>query len=272
MSNLGGASAGAAGAGAAGAAQNACPEQATPTRTQGTLLSLSLQLVMAGKPFAFGQANALPDGGSLVPLNFRFYVSEVQLLPSSGEPVAVDVVTAAGVGEPYGVHLFNADDDASRTLHVLAPAGDYTGLRFALGIKLACNQQPPASLGEPLTDNSQMTWPHTGGFLFLRYEGRYTAADGSANVPSDLPPVVHMGGSIEKEFVPRVSVQGAFSIPASGTVEKRLSVAMDEIFKGASASIDVSDVAIGLLATPESIAGERLRRDLPDRHVFVLEP
>jgi len=272
--NAGGASAGGVNAGGAGAgaAQSACPEQATPQQTQGALLSLSLQLVMAGKPFAFGQPNVLPDGGSLVPLNFRFYISEVQLLASSGDPVGVDLVTAAGVAEPYGVHLFNAEDDDSRSFRVLAPAGDYTGFKFALGIKLACNQQRPASLSDPLTDNSQMTWPHTGGFLFLRYEGRYTAADGSPNAPSDLPPVVHMGGSIEKEFVPHVTVQGAFSIPANGTLEKRLSVAMDEIFKGASADIDVSDVAVGLLSTPESIAGERLRRDLPDRHVFVLEP
>ena len=236
------------------------------------MLSLPLALIMAGKPFVFGQPNARADGGSLVPLNFRFYISEVQLLQSSGEPLAVDVLTAGGAPAPYGVHLFNAEDDASSTLRVRAPAGDYTGLSFALGIKLGCNQQLPSSLGDPLTDVSQMTWPHTGGFLFLRYEGRYTAADGGATEPAGLPPAVHMGGDITKEMVPRVTVSGAFSVPASGSLEKGIDVVMDEVFAGATADIDVSDSAVGLLSTPESIAGERLRRDLPNLHPFVLQP
>ena len=47
---------------------------------------------------------------------------------------------------------------------------------------------------------------------------------------------------------------------------------MDEIFKGATANIDVSDVATGLLSAPESVAGERLRRGLAELHVFSLEP
>ena len=94
------------------------------------------------------------------------------------------------------------------TVRVLAPAGQYAGLSFALGIKLSCNQQRPASLSEPLTDTSQMTWPHTGGFLFLRYEGRYTAA-GRRSHPAQapalgIPPAVHMGGDIRQELVPRV--------------------------------------------------------------------
>jgi len=268
----GGATAGTGGASAGNAGGSACSEQPIPRRTEGTPLSLSLSLVMAGKPFVFGQPNALADGGSLVPLNFRFYVSEVQLLQSTGQAVPVDVVTAAGAPEPYGVHLFNAEDEQSSTLRVLAPAGDYSGLSFALGIELACNRQAPALLGEPLTDASQMTWPHTGGFLFLRYEGRYTGADGRAGAPSDLPTAVHMGGSIASELVPRVTIPGTLSIPDNGSLSRALNLAVDEMFKGATAEIDVSDVAVGFLSTPESIAGERLRRKLSDLHVFVLEP
>lgn len=286
-SNLGGGAGSSAGsigsagntgsAGSAGLTDSACPEKPSPLRTQGSMLSLPLQLIMAGKPFVFGQPNALADGGSLVPLNVRFYISEVQLLPSlSQQPVAVDIVTAAGTPAPYGVHLFNAEDEDTGTLRVLAPPGEYAGLSFALGIKLSCNQQLPASLSDPLTNTSQMTWPHTGGFLFLRYEGRYTAADsgGAAGAGSgaELPPAVHMGGNIMEELVPHVMVTGAFSVPASGTLEKGLTVVMDEIFKGASADIDVSDVAVGFLDTPETIAGERLRRELPELHTFVLEP
>src|SRR6187402_732615 len=259
-------SSGADGGNAGAGTQSACLAQPAAQRTQGTVLSLSLRLVMGGKPFVFGQPNPLSDGGSLVPLNFRFYISEVELLPTGdAAPIAVDLVTDSGSPVPYGVHLFNAEDEGTSTVRVLAPAGQYAGLSFALGIKLSCNQQRPASLSEPLTDTSQMTWPHTGGFLFLRYEGRYTApvdaptpAPGSA---AGIPPAVHMGGNIRQELVPRVRVSGALSVPASGALEKGLSLAMDEIFKGATSDLDVSDVAVGLLSTPEAVAGERLRRE-----------
>ena len=263
--------------GGAAASDGACLEHPTPQRAQGTLLSLPLKLVMAGKPFVFGQPNTLADGGSLVPLNFRFYISKVELLPNgSAGPVAVDIVNAAGAPAPYGVHLFNAEDESTSTLRVLAPPGQYAGLSLALGIKLSCNQQRPASLSDPLTDTSQMTWPHTGGFLFLRYEGRYTAA-GGAGAPAqgsaaEIPPAVHMGGNISQELVPRVSVSGALSVPESGTLEKGLSVLMDQIFEGATSDIDVSDASVGLLSTPEAVAGERLRRELPELHPFLLEP
>jgi hypothetical protein len=270
----GSASSGGTGSGGSGGgvAATTCLEHSTPLRAQGTVLSLSLTPTLSGKPFEFGQPNAAADGGSIVPTNFRFYVSEVQLLASGGNPVPVDLVTATGALEPYGVHLFNAEEGDTSTLRVLAPAGDYQGLRFALGIKLACNQQLPANLAEPLTDVSQMTWPHTGGFLFLRYESLYQGSSAGMPVPAGIPTVVHMGGSITQESVPHVSVPSLFSVPGSGTLEKRLGVAMDQIFAGSTADIDVSDVAVGLLSTPESIAGERLRRRLPDLSVFVLDP
>ena len=113
-----------------------------------------------------------------------------------------------------------------------------------------------------------MTWPHTGGFLFLRYEGRYTAADGSAVTPSGIPSAVHMGGSITKELAPRVSLPRTFTISSTDPTEMALSLSMNELFKGATADIDVSDVAVGFLSTPESVAGERLRRGLPGLPLF----
>jgi hypothetical protein len=274
--NVGGANSGTANGGTSSGGSTAtvsgCLEHPPALRTRGATLSLAITPTLSGKPFEFGQPNAFADGGSLVPTNFRFYVSEVQLLPNGGAPVAVDLVTLTGEPEPYGVHLFNAEEDDTATLRVLAPAGDYKGLSFALGIKLACNQQAPATMGEPLTDVSQMTWPHAGGYLFLRYESLYTDKDGKMAMRPGVPAVVHMGGNITKEFVPRVTVSSAFSLSASGTLEKRLGVAMEQIFAGSTADIDVSDVAVGFLSTPESIAGERLRRELPDLSVFALDP
>jgi len=254
--------------GSAGAAPSACPEHPTPQRTQGSLLSMPLHVILQNQPFVFGQPNTLSDGGSIVPLNFRFYISEVALQRKTGESVAVDVLTAAGTPAPYGVHFFDAEEADSGALRVLAPEGDYSGLSFALGIRLACNQLPPASTAPPLTTDSQMTWPHTGGFLFLRYEGRYEGADGGAN--ARIPSMVHMGGNIGQELVPRVTVPGAFSLSSNLPREKAMRMNMDDLFAAATSNLDVSDVTLPPGA--EVIAGERLRRSISGLSVFQLEP
>jgi hypothetical protein len=85
----------------------------------------------------------------------------------------VDVVRANGTVAPYNVHFFDADaDDTSTTLRVLAPAGVYGGLTFSWGLTQACNARVAEASNAPLSPTSQMSWPHTGGFLFFRYEGR----------------------------------------------------------------------------------------------------
>ena len=274
VSGVNGAGAGnlAGASGSSGAMFNGCPEHPTPQRTQGSLLSMPLHVFLQNQAFAFGQRNALSDGGSVVPLNFRFYISEVALQRKTGESVTVDVLTAAGAPAPYGVHLFDAEEPNSSTLRVLAPAGDYAGLSFALGIELACNQLRPDRTAPPLTTDSQMTWPHSGGFLFLRYEGRNEGADGSADagVAATIPSMVHMGGSIAQELVPRVTVAGAFSLSSNSPREKALNVIMDDLFAAATSNLDVSDMSLAPGA--EAIAGERLRRSISGLSVFQLEP
>jgi len=128
-------------------------------------------------------------------------------------------------------------------------------------------------MAEPLTVTSQMTWP-AAGYLYLRYEALNTPAEGSAST-GKVPPAVHMGGSVVTELVPRVTVSGPLSVPASGTLVKSLQLSMDEIFAGATADIDVSKTEgldPGLLSEDAVVAGERLRQELPKRPVFSFGP
>jgi hypothetical protein len=269
----------------------ACPERPTALRTTGVVLSLPVELRLGGKPFVFGEPNAAPSGESILPLNFRFYVSHVALLPATGPAVPVDVVTPIGAVEPYGLHLFNADDPASQTLRVLAPAGTYVGISFTLGIDDACNSGTPAERTPPLTDSSQMTWPHAAGYLFLRYEARLgagaasdagAAMDVGAEVDADaatdaapamLPPFIHMGGVPGSVFAPTVKAPGPVAIVAGQSPTKTLILDVGAIYAGATTDIDVTAASLtGLLLFPEVLAGERLRQHAPGLSLFVLAP
>jgi hypothetical protein len=252
-------------AGAAGAAVEACPETRTPIRSTGTVVELGFAPTLAGKPFVVGEPNAVA-GGQISPLNLRFYVSELSLTAADGSQLPVDLVSAAGQPEPYGVHLVNFEEPASTSIHVLAPAGDYTGARFTFGISDACNSGD-ANRDAPLSANSQMVWPHVAGSLFLRYEAQWQADATAAATAATPPSMIHMGGVVGSVFAPQATLTGALAVPATGSVTRTIQVSFDEIFRGASSSDDVSNVPI---PTPEVIAGERLRRAVPTLTIFTL--
>ncbi len=259
-----------------------CAETPTRLRTSGTILELPFDLFLEDQPFVYGEPNALAAGGSLIPLNVRFYVSEVALLRAGAEPVPVDIVTATGMPQPYDLHMFNAEDVASRTVRVLAPAGTYTGITFLLGLNPACNQGNPGNRLPPLTDTSQLTWPHLPGigYLFLRYEARLdptTGADASASDDGGAgatgipyPLVIHMGGDPRVPSAPVIRLDASLSVPTTGSVSKTVRLIMDQVFKGATTEVDLT----GFIGLPgvEVIAGERLRRNAPGLQLFVFAP
>jgi hypothetical protein len=238
-----------------------CEQSPLRRLPSGTGLEIAIQVRLGAKPLVFGEPNAAPGGGTVTPLNLRFYVSHLALLSGAG-PVPVDLVDASGRTLPYGVHLFNEEDGGTARLHAVAPPGSYSGVSFTLGLDEACNATDPHGNVPPLTDSSQMTWPHSAGYLFLRYEATL-----SGTGPSVLDKI-HMGGLAGLAQAPTVRVDGAVVVPASGSLSRTLEVSLDEVFKGANMKADVP-VTIPL---PEVEAGDRLRSNLPAVQPFRLLP
>jgi hypothetical protein len=260
--------------------------------TSGTVLEMPIRLALEGKPLLFAEENAVAFGGTLTPLDVRFYVSEAALLRQDAEPLPVDIVTSDGAVAPYGVHFFNAEDVASTTLRVLAPAGEYAGITFLLGLAQPCNIRKPELSKAPLSATSQMTWPHTG-YLFLRYQGRYSAGTGGASAggasaggastggastggssagesDSPFPAVIHMGGNLFEALAPVIRIDAALSVPAGGALSKTLQLAMDQVFEGALSDVDLTDF-VGPPAE-EVLLGERFRRSVPTLSLFSFAP
>jgi hypothetical protein len=245
-----------------------------PRRTAGTVLELTFDLFHGAQAFVYGEFNTLAAGPTVIPINFRFYLSQLALVSAGGAKVPVDIVTASGALVPYGVHLFNAEDPASRTLRVLAPAGTYAGLEIAVGLTPACNHGSPTNRAFPLSATSQMTWPLPIGYLFLRYESQVVSSN-DAGASAAVPVAIHMGGDVSNLDLPSAPVfklEGELAIPASGTVTRNIRVAVDEIFKGATADIDVSDFPLPPSPQGEIESGERLRRSAPGLHLFSFGP
>ena len=166
------------------------------------------------------------------------------------------------------MHLFNAEDDSSRALRVLAPPGTYTGVEFILGLNDACNTSSMAGRVPPLTDTSQMTWGPLG-YLFLRFEALLSSIGPPPDGGAWTPQAIHMGGAPGRLFAPVIRVEGALSVPAGAAVTRSLRVAMEQIFVGATME---ADVATAPLTGDEVINGERLRKNAPRLPLFTFGP
>lgn len=255
--------------GGAGMAAAACEQNVTPARNSGTIVELVFEPFFADQPFAYGEPNAIAGGARVTPINFRFYVSGVELLTSGGTSVAVDVVGDTSAPVPYGVHLYNAEDDSSHALRVLAPAGSYTGARFALGLSAPCNNGNPGGRSAPLSAASQMTWPLPLGYLFLRYESQVDTADAGGTT---VPRSIHMGGDItdlSRASATAIVLEGALTVPASGTLKRTVRVFVDQIFVGATTDVPIMPF---FETAPEMANGERLRLNAPGLRLFGFSP
>jgi hypothetical protein len=252
----------------------ACVETPLPLRSTGTVVAFPIEIALGGKALVFGEPNALTSGGTLTPQDVRFYLSQAALLRPDGTSVPVDIVTPGGAPQPYGVHFFNGDDVSSHTMSVLAPAGTYAAVSFLWGLTLACNQGDASQLHAPLSDTSQMTWPHLlGGYLFFKYGASIMLGPSDAGSASDpqtaIPSLIHMGGSLAMNVAPAIQVNGTLTVPTVGPVTKTIRVVMDEVFKGAAMNADLTDFVVPPGGGDEIILGERLRRNAAGLKIFT---
>lgn len=90
----------------------------------------------------------------------KFYISNIILVKNDGTEYK----------EPESYHLFSLENPVkNRAIIKDVPAGEYTKIRFAIGIDSVRNHSG-AQMGD-LDPANGMFWTWSDGYLFLRYEG-----------------------------------------------------------------------------------------------------
>ncbi len=111
--------------------------------------------------------------------DFRYFVSDVQLLSSAGEfvPLALE---EDGTWQGQNVALLDFEDGTAEcsangntptntSVRGTVPQGDYVGLRFSLGIPEELNHQDTATAPAPFNVGS-MFWVWQTGYKFVRID------------------------------------------------------------------------------------------------------
>jgi uncharacterized repeat protein (TIGR04052 family) len=153
-----------------------------------------------GQPFACGQryTGVGSTRSTITPSDYRFYVSEVQLIDARGRAVPV-TLTQDGAWQLENIALLdfengtgpcrNGTADTNTAVRGTVPAGTYTGVRFTLGVPFARNHGDPTTAPSPL-NLTAMFWNWQGGYKFVKFD---TATSGQT--ATTAPPDPRGGGN-----------------------------------------------------------------------------
>jgi hypothetical protein len=120
----------------------------------------------------FGTEYTNAAGEKLKFSTFDYYVSNIVLVKADGSEYTVP--------QNDSYFLIKHDDPDSRTIKLSdVPAGDYTGLRFLIGVDSAKSVSPidqRTGVLDPAGAASGMYWSWNAGYIFVKIEGTSPAA------------------------------------------------------------------------------------------------
>lgn len=135
---------------------------------------------VGGETFACGHSykNIGTTSSTITPTDFRFFVSEVNLLRNDGTAVPV-TLDQDGTWQYRNVALLDFEDgtgpcrngnpDLNTEIRGSVPKGDYVGIRFTVGVPFELNHGDPTLAPSPLNITS-MFWVWKAGYRFLKID------------------------------------------------------------------------------------------------------
>ncbi|MBK9709072.1 MAG: metallo-mystery pair system four-Cys motif protein [Acidobacteria bacterium] len=147
-------------------------------------VALRFKPMVGDKAFACGQSydNIGTTNSKITPTDFRFYVHNVRLVDAAGKetPVAleqdgkwqVDNIALLDFENGSGP-CANGTADTNDVIKGKALAGNYTGVKFTVGVPFECNHADLAKAPSPL-NLTQLFWVWNSGYKFARIEMQTT--------------------------------------------------------------------------------------------------
>ncbi len=152
--------------------------------SSGVPISINFDARFGDTAFGCGAtAEGLGVGSSsFTPTDLRFYVSAFTVENAAGEQASVRLEND-GLWQLPEVALLDFEDKTgtcgngttatNRVVRGQVPEGEWTTLRFEVGVPFELNHQDVATAASPL-NLSTLFWSWQGGYKFMRFEGKST--------------------------------------------------------------------------------------------------
>lgn len=157
----------------------------------------------------------------------QFYVSDLRL------------ATSTRTSDQLEVMFIDLIDGPMDTL-LKVPSGDWTDLKFGLGVPEGLNHSDPVLYANdhPLSSANGMHWDWAMGYIFTKFEGRHDVTSGSSGpFPSTFS--IHTGFDTAFVNVDLPSL-AAVNVVKDDTITLNVNVAIDRFFHSAGDTIDLA--------------------------------
>jgi uncharacterized repeat protein (TIGR04052 family) len=143
-------------------------------------VTLRFKATVGDKPFACGESydRIGATSSKITPTDFRLYVHNIRLIDAHGKEAPVKL-EQDGKWQFENIALLdfengsgpcaNGTADTRDFIQGTAPAGNYTGVKFTVGVPFERNHADPAKAPSPL-NLTQLFWVWNSGYKFARIE------------------------------------------------------------------------------------------------------
>lgn len=198
------------------------------TEPDPTTFTFAVHPKVGNSPLVLGQEFVDQENYRILPTVFRFYISHVTLIDESNNELEIKDVAlldleAVAAGEPL-------------TFEAVIPAGNYTGIKFWVGLDSSQNASDPATFAQdhPLSTYQGTFWTWNTGYRFVMLEGYYDT------VPNTAGPVnttnffnYHTGINTLYREALLGSASTAFSVAEGGSYTYNLDLDLNDVMYGA---------------------------------------
>lgn len=123
-------------------------------------LDIIITHYLAGEELILDSASVTPLGEPITITNLKYYLSNFQLINAGGKTVTL----------PVEYFLVNEKNNASKTISLKLPGGNYRAIRMLIGVDSARNV---SGVQEAALDPALgMFWSWNTGYIFAKLEGK----------------------------------------------------------------------------------------------------
>jgi hypothetical protein len=206
------------------ALSSGCKDDPVDPAPEKTAFALHLNVNWGNSAIVLSQPYTTASGRKFKIDAFKLYLDDLSLKKPDGSFQLLNDIALVDLYKP-----------ASQTITGEVPAGDYTGIRFGIGIDSVQNHTDPASydIAHPMSSTTGMYWSWFTQYIFCKIEGSADTTGGFANRTF----LYHTGTD---ELFRTVELPiSAISIAEGDTLTKSLTLDLEQVMLNTSNPIDV---------------------------------
>lgn len=231
---------------------------AVSAQPAGVPMAIRFSATAGGAPIACGQriADVGTSKSTISFIDFRLYVSRIRLVTAAGGEVPL-TLSQDGLWQHDQVALLdfengtgpcaNGTPETRDLVEGTAPAGDYTGVRFDVGLPFDLNHHDVTLQPSPL-NLSRMFWNWNAGYKFMRLDLRSTGQ------PRGW--LVHLGSTACKpEGAPSTAAVSCANrnvvtvdLPSFSTTRDVVDLDVRALFATSNVDVNTADTALGCMS------------------------